>query len=233
MDTSWEDELPPGTVLPPYFPPPDPDREILLWLDMETTGLDPQRDRVLQVAYIITDPLGNLLKPPIETKIRHPEGKALRQMASPLVQRMHDKTGLWARLDNQEANAPLHLLDGLILKEIQEYARDNRERIRLAGNSIRLDLNFMAVHMPKTYGHLHYKSLDVSALAYACDAWGIVDDPYPKRKTHNALDDIIESLAEYQWIMDKLKEQKMGRAAYRSSHVVAVTPPPVQDSRKK
>lgn len=181
----------------------DEANELLLWVDVETTGLDPASAHLLQVAAIITDTKGNVLAEPFMEVVQHSNGAELRENTVPFVQEMHDATGLWDRL---ASGTPLVKVDELLYSYVAEHA-PNKRQARLAGSSCRLDLNFLEAFLPNTYQHLHYRSVDVSALAYVAVEWGFTPGYYEKKKTHDALDDIRESLEEFLWIKQFLDGQ--------------------------
>jgi oligoribonuclease len=172
------------------------DGEVLLWVDVEATHLNPATSELLQVAAVLTDLEGVELADEFSMVIYHPNGEELYRNSIPLIQEMHSSTGLWGKL---ATGTPLPEVDAALLKYVQQGAPEYRQA-RLAGNSIRLDLNFLEACLPNTYNHLHYRSVDVTALAYVFQAWGIVDGYFPKRKAHEALEDIRESLEEYRWL---------------------------------
>lgn len=172
----------------------------LLWVDVETTGLTPDTAALLQVAAIITDTEGKQLVDPFMAVVQHFNSAELRASAVPFVQEMHDATGLWDRL---EGGMPMAEVDLRLQTYLSAHA-PNKRQARLAGNSVRLDLNFLEAFLPNTYGQLHYRSVDVSALAYTLAEWGEVPGYYEKKKTHDALDDIRKSLEEFLFLKDNL-----------------------------
>lgn len=176
----------------------------LLWLDVETTGLDPQVDFLLSFAALVTDPKGNPVDEyHFETVIGwHPFGVTMRDFADPYVRAMHDKTGLWDQVN--ESTVDVLDADSDFLDWVQRYAPEPK-RVRVAGNSVRLDLNFTERFLPVTYAHLHYRSVDVSALAYVAHEQGWMENYYVKQQTHNALADIRESLAEFQHVLRSIR----------------------------
>lgn len=176
------------------------DGEVLLWVDVEATHLNPATSELLQVAAVLTDLEGVELADEFSMVIYHPNGEELYRNSIPLIQEMHSSTGLWGKLST---GTPLPEVDAALLKYVQQGAPEYRQA-RLAGNSIRLDLNFLEACLPNTYNHLHYRSVDVTALAYVFQAWGVVDGYYVKRKAHEALEDIRESLEEYRWLRRRL-----------------------------
>lgn len=172
----------------------------LLWLDVETTGLHPQDSQLLQVAGIITDVYGDEISEEFNEVVFHSNITELRDSSIEYVQKMHDKTGLWDRLDD---GIRLEELDNKLYEFITALAPEARS-IRLAGNSVRLDFNFLEAYLPKTAAHLHYRVVDCSVLDFVYNSWGFVRESFKKEKTHDAIDDIRESLEEYKWLNERI-----------------------------
>ena len=182
------------------------DSNALLWLDAETTGLDPNEHRLLQVAGMITDKDGNQLSDEFEHVVGYPEEtvtKELLPLANTTVLLMHTRTGLWRRLPDGQ---PLDVIDQAILDVVQKFEPQPR-KLRLAGNSVRLDANFADRYLPLTSAHLHYRLVDVSGLEWLLRTRGVIDTWYEKKLTHNAIDDIRESVAQYRWLIQALTEK--------------------------
>jgi len=162
----------------------------LAWLDLEMTGLDPQRDVILQAALIITDAELNVVEE-FCVDVWQPEGE-LEKM-SPFVRDMHQRSGLLARLRTSK---------------IDTWAAEQRllERVAghctypavLCGNTIGQDKRFVEQHMPGLAGYLSYRTIDVSSVKLLAKAWygsGAVFDK-PKDREHDALFDVRQSIAE-------------------------------------
>lgn len=178
----------------------------LLWLDVETTGLDPHDHYLLQVAGMVTDYDGNQLSDEFEYVVHYSEqeiAEKLLPVATDYVLSMHCRTGLWHRLPD---GVPPPVIDQAILEVLRRIEPEPR-RLRLAGNSVRLDANFVDRYLPLTSAHLHYRLVDVSGFEWLMLTRGILDAPYSKRLTHNAIDDIRESLAQYRWLLGALNER--------------------------
>ncbi|MDH3637385.1 MAG: oligoribonuclease [Gammaproteobacteria bacterium] len=172
--------------------PKDPNA--LVWIDMEMTGLDPERDRIIEIATIITDTDLNLIA----------EGPviAIHQLDSVLEgmdewnTKTHNETGLVTRVrtsahDEREAEMET-------LRFIKAYVPKNRSP--LCGNSICQDRRFLARHMPQLEHWLHYRNLDVSSLKELARRWAPkIYEGVVKRNTHKALDDIRESIDELRY----------------------------------
>lgn len=178
--------------------------EYILWLDCETTGLDARFDHLLEVAAVLTNLDATEEYGVYQNTIFHSEleSELIRRGAVDIVRDMHDKTGLWNRLPEGENVA-------VVDRELREFiagVSPEPRKTRLAGNSVRLDLNFLEANLPETYNHLHYRSIDVSALAYTLDAcWGVVDGYFEKEEKHTAIDDIRESIAEFRWLKSQVR----------------------------
>lgn len=164
---------------------------VLAWIDVETTGLDAAADQLLEVACILTDTNLVQLAKPYQAVVRHENPASLRTRVDEVVRDMHDRTGLWDRLPG---GTPLEQVDADLLAYISAVAPQPRQA-RVAGNSIRLDLNFLEAKLPRSYRHLHYRSVDVSAVALLAREWWQVPT-VGKQMDHSALADIRESLEE-------------------------------------
>jgi oligoribonuclease len=157
----------------------------LLWLDLETTGLDPDNDEILMVAASRTDEAGKMMTSVLTTVS---PTKALKDL-DPVVQEMHTRSGLWDMVCS----------DGKTAREAEARVFQliaPGEKLVLAGNSIHFDRRFIIKHMPALHKVLHYRMLDVSSLKVAAGVWGIPPAPTGEKK-HLALYDIKDSIAEF------------------------------------
>ncbi|MDH3280352.1 MAG: oligoribonuclease [Gammaproteobacteria bacterium] len=169
--------------------PKDP--HALVWIDMEMTGLDPERDRIIEIATIITDTHLNVVAEGPVIAI-HQSDNVLEGMDE-WNTKTHNETGLVNRVrtsghDEREAEQET-------LKFIKAHVPKNRSP--LCGNSICQDRRFLARHMPELERWLHYRNLDVSTLKELARRWSpTIYEGVVKRNTHRALDDIRESIDE-------------------------------------
>lgn len=165
----------------------------ITWLDAETTGLNAAEEFLLEVACIVTDSDLNVLDVQgYSTAVYYPEPVAqlLREKAIPIVKDMHDNTGLWDRLPTGKM---LSTVDAELTSYISQFAPEPRTSW-LGGNSIFLDRDFLRSFLPGVYGHLHYRSVDVTSIAGPADWW--YGESFPKEKKHDAFSDILESIEE-------------------------------------
>ena len=163
----------------------------LIWVDMEMTGLDPDADRVIEVAVVITDAqLTVIAEAPVYAI--HQTDEVLAGMDS-WNTGTHGRSGLTERVrvsTLSEADVEAALIDFL-------KTHVSRGKAPMCGNSICQDRRFMARAMPKLEAFFHYRNLDVSTLKELCKRWKPeVAASFKKHQKHEALADIHESIEE-------------------------------------
>ncbi|WP_392565968.1 oligoribonuclease [Utexia brackfieldae] len=163
----------------------------LVWVDLEMTGLNPDNDRIIEIATIVTDSDLNILA----------EGPvfAIRQSAEQLAKMdewnvtTHTQTGLVDRVKQSlisEQDAEQRTIEFL-----KQWVPENCSPI--CGNSIGQDRRFLYRYMPKLEAYFHYRYLDVSTLKELAKRWKPeILAGFTKKGTHQALDDIKDSIAE-------------------------------------
>lgn len=172
-------------------------KAVLLWVDLEMTGLDPFKDRVMEVAVIATDMKLNKIA----------EYQAVIKVDDEIIkERMVGQ--FWDTHPKVRDALIAQNKDGKTVKEVEkellEFINQHfGKEIFLAGNSIHQDRKFIEHEMPKLNQRLHYRMLDVSA-------WKIYFEHALKKKfvkpeNHRALDDINGSIEELQWYLTFLK----------------------------
>jgi oligoribonuclease len=171
----------------------------LVWIDLEMTGLDPERDRIIEIATIVTDAqLNTLAEGPVLAI--HQDEAVLAQMDE-WNQRTHGESGLLLRVQQSslgEAQAASQTLAFL-----QRYVALGTSP--MCGNSICQDRRFLARYMPELEAFFHYRNLDVSTLKELARRWRPeVYAGLEKVGSHQALDDIRESIQELQYYREHL-----------------------------
>ena len=168
---------------------------MLVWMDLEMTGLDHTSDVIVEIATLVTDDELRIVAEGPDLVVHQPEDVLARM--DPFVVGMHTKSGL---LDQIRASTiSLEQAGTETLAFIKEHAPVERT-VPLCGNSIGTDRRFLASYLPEIEEYLHYRSVDVSSVKELVRRW------YPdvlgargwKQGAHRALDDIRESVAELQ-----------------------------------
>jgi len=163
----------------------------LVWLDLEMTGLDPERHVILEIATIVTDSELNLLAEGPVIAI-HQSDDELAKMDDWCTQ-THGQSGLTQRV--KKSRISTGQAEQQTLTFLQHWVKAGQSP--LCGNSIGQDRRFLVRHMPRLEGHFHYRNLDVSTLKILAELWAPgVKNSFHKQGNHLALDDIRESIAE-------------------------------------
>jgi oligoribonuclease len=169
----------------------------LIWLDMEMTGLDPDRDRVIEIAMVATDSALNTLAESPVVVVHQPD--AVLDAMDDWNRNTHGKSGLVdkVRASTTDEAAATEIL----LAFMREYVPERTSP--MCGNSICQDRRFMARWLPGLEAYFHYRNLDVSTLKELARRWkpevykGVV-----KKGAHTALADIHESIEELRYYRD-------------------------------
>lgn len=163
----------------------------LIWLDLEMTGLDPDRDTILEIATLVTDKELNVLAEGPVHAIR--QSRQRLEAMDDWNRNQHQKSGLWQRVLDSDSDlitaerSTLDFLAGLTIAG----------RSPLCGNTIGHDRRFLSRYMPRLERWLHYRNLDVSTIKELARRWAPeVADAGKKESAHTALSDIRDSVAE-------------------------------------
>ncbi|MFL6207169.1 MAG: oligoribonuclease [Acidimicrobiales bacterium] len=169
---------------------------MLVWMDLEMTGLDPAKDVIVEIATIVTDDELEIVAEGPDLVVHQPDD-ALAGM-DPVVVDMHTSSGLLEAI--KASTTTLEEAGAATLAFIKEHVPEPRT-IPLCGNSIGTDRRFLAVHLPAIEEHLHYRSVDVSTIKELTRRWypGALEATPRKATAHRALDDIRESIEELRW----------------------------------
>jgi oligoribonuclease len=166
-------------------------KENLVWVDLEMTGLNPDTDRIIEMAAIVTDADLNLIAEGPVIAVHQPD--AVLSRMDEWCTRQHGQSGLTDRVRAStisEAEAEQRMLAFLL-----QYSEKGASP--MCGNSIGQDRRFLWRHMPELEAFFHYRNLDVSTIKELAKRWkpGILDG-FKKQGAHLALDDIRESIEE-------------------------------------
>ncbi len=175
--------------------------DLLVWMDLEMTGLEPDRERIIELAVLLTD--GDLaivaegpelvIHQPDEVLAAMDDWNTKHHTASGLVERVRASTV-------SEADA-----EAAVLAFLDQHLGP-KERPPLAGNSIHQDRRFIRRYLPRLDARLHYRLVDVSTIKELGRRWypEAYDRRPAKNENHRALDDIRESLAELRYYRDAM-----------------------------
>ena len=166
----------------------------LIWIDMEMTGLDPNTCVVLEIATIVTDAQLNVLAEGPVLAI-HQSDEVLANMNEWCID-VHGKTGLTQRCRDSKISA----IDAQAqtIAFLSQWVPAGKSP--LCGNSICQDRRFLYRYMPQLESWLHYRNLDVSSVKELAKRWHPeIYNGFSKKNTHNALDDIRESIDELKY----------------------------------
>jgi oligoribonuclease len=174
-------------------PPADRVTDVLVWMDLEMTGLDVGRHVIVEIATLITDDDLQIVAegPDLVVSATAAELDAM----DPFVRGMHTKSGLLT--DIASSTISLEEAGDATLAFIRTHVPKSRT-VPLAGNSIGTDRRFLAAQLPAIEEYLHYRSVDVSTVKELARRWfpGAMEGAPGKAGGHRAMDDIRESVAE-------------------------------------
>jgi len=166
----------------------------LVWIDMEMSGLDPDNDRVLEVALVVTDKDLNLVEEGPVLVVHQPD--AVLDAMDKWNQGTHGKSGL---IDKVKASL---LTEGDVEDAMIAFMKKHvsARTSPMCGNSICQDRRFLARYLPKMEAYFHYRNLDVSTFKELAKRWKPqIMAGFKKANNHSALSDILESIEELKY----------------------------------
>jgi oligoribonuclease len=169
---------------------------MLVWMDLEMTGLDPTTDVIVEIATLVTDDDLEIVAEGPDLVVAAPE-ECLAAMDQVVVD-MHTRSGLLEAI--RTSTVTLEDAGRQTLEFVKTHVPEPRS-VPLCGNSIGTDRRFLAAYLPDIENHLHYRSIDVSTIKELSRRWypEAVSKAPSKSGGHRALDDIRESVAELRY----------------------------------
>ena len=200
--------------------------ERLVWIDCEMTGLDIERDALIEIACLVTDGELNILDQGVDVIIKPPP-ESLDQM-SDVVRTMHTTSGL---LEELSEGVTVDEAQEAVLGYVRQHIKEPR-KVPLCGNSIATDRWFIARDMPELDNYLHYRMVDVSSIKELARRW------YPrvyfaspaKRGGHRALADITESVQELRYYREAVFVPQPGPDSTTAREIAARHTSPAPES---
>lgn len=169
-----------------------------MWLDLEMTGLDPEKEVIIEIATVVTNgDLKILAKGP--QLVIHQSEEVLGSMDD-WNRKHHQKSGLWNEV--LCSRVTLEKAENETLQFVKKYCLPKTSP--LCGNGIGHDRRFLFKYMPKLSAYLHYRNVDVSTIKSLVKRWYPRDKNVPKKKDkHRAYPDILESIDELRYYRAK------------------------------
>ena len=183
-----------ATEIPTTTPQERPNETNLVWVDMEMTGLEPETDRIIEVAIIVTDMHLNFLAEGPVFAI-HQSDETLDKMDN-WNKGTHGRSGLTERV--KASTITEEFAEAELIAFLKRWVPAGKAP--MCGNTIGQDRRFMVKYMPKLEAFFHYRNIDVSTLKELCKRWKPeIVGGFKKHQKHTALADIVESIEELKY----------------------------------
>jgi oligoribonuclease len=180
-------------------------RPTLAWVDIETTGLEPSKDLILEVGIVVTDDDLEMIDQQFFVVKQHLSVESIHRQTNAFVQDLHARSGLWKDLEN--AKHGYEEVENLMLDFLHRHALDGAVS-PMAGSSVAFDRAFLDRQMPSLAQQFHYRNLDVSAVKewlMRVHPAAVASKPDPFAH-HRTLADLHDSIAELRHYTTYVKE---------------------------
>jgi len=171
-------------------------RDNLIWIDLEMTGLDPEKERIIEIATLVTDSDLNILAEGPNLVISQPI-EFLEGMDE-WNQNQHGLSGLIEEVKNSNLTSQVAEIE--TLEFISKYVGEKVSP--MCGNTVSHDRRFLSRYMPRLESYFNYRHIDVSSFKEVAVRWMNEAQVYEKKGSHRALGDIKESVAELKFYKD-------------------------------
>ncbi len=169
----------------------------LIWLDLEMTGLEIERDHIIEIATLVTDTLLNIVAYGPVIAIHQPD--TVLEAMQEWPKQTHQLSGLTNRV--KSSTWTTEMAETETIRFLQQWGTAGISP--LCGNSVHMDRAFLRREMPHLHDFFHYRNIDVSTLKELVRYWYPDAIPFQKNNTHTALKDIEESVAELKYYQQK------------------------------
>ena len=171
---------------------------LLAWIDLEMTGLDPEKHHIIEIACLVTDSNLNIVAEGPELAIFQDED--ILSLMNEWNVKQHTSSGLVEKIKSSDIS--IKEAEDECLKFFQSHIKQHKSP--LCGSSVSHDRRFLIKHMPKLANHFHYRHIDVSSFKEVIKRWYPQVDEFKKASSHRAMDDIKESVNELKFYREKL-----------------------------
>ena len=171
-------------------------RDNLIWIDLEMTGLDPEKERIIEIATLVTDSNLNILAEGPNLVISQPI-EFLEGMDE-WNQNQHGVSGLIEEVKNSNVTSQVAEIE--TLEFVSKYVGEKVSP--MCGNTVSHDRRFLSRYMPRLESYFNYRHIDVSSFKEVAVRWMNEAQVYEKKGSHRALGDIKESVAELKFYKD-------------------------------
>jgi oligoribonuclease len=165
-------------------------KDNLIWIDLEMTGLNPDKERIIEIATLITDSQLNVLAEGPNLIVNQP--KSLLDQMDDWNQNQHGSSGLIEGV--KKSNVTEQMAEIETLNFISKYVGSKQSP--MCGNTVSHDRRFLIKYMPRLESYFNYRHIDVSSFKEAAVRWMNEAQVYEKDGSHRAMGDIKESVAE-------------------------------------
>lgn len=172
---------------------------LLVWIDLEMTGLNPFTDSIIEIAVVITDSFLNILEKGPSIVVHQPEEMINKMDRNEKVIDMFFKTGYIDEVRNSKIS--IKKAESIVLAFLKNHLKE--DEAPLCGKSVYVDRIFLFHHMPQIIDFLHHKDIDVSTVKELYRRWHKDPVPFVKNAPHRAMDDILDSIKELKYYKDK------------------------------
>lgn len=177
---------------------PTASKDHLIWIDLEMTGLDPERDVIIEAAVLITDADLNVIADGPELAIHRSDDEL--SVMNKWNRNTHHGSGLIKRV--KASDISIEQAEAEVLEFVQQWTVEGKSP--LCGNSVHQDKRFLYREMPQLVDWLHYRIIDVSTVKELATRWYPELEKFAKLERHRAMDDIRESIAELRWYRQRI-----------------------------
>ena len=171
---------------------------LLAWIDLEMTGLDPEKHHIIEIACLVTDSNLNIVAEGPELAIFQDED--ILSLMNEWNVKQHTSSGLVEKIKSSDIS--IKEAEEECLNFFQSHIKQHKSP--LCGSSVSHDRRFLIKHMPKLANHFHYRHIDVSSFKEVIKRWYPETDEFKKASSHRAMDDIKESVNELKFYREKL-----------------------------